>query len=56
MKEITRRKKLAVAQCFLKGYTYKETEEETGVSHGSIVNIVKELETGKLYIPRIASE
>lgn len=51
MNEIPRTKKLSVAQCFLKGDTYKEIEAETGVSHGSIVNIVKELESGKLNIP-----
>jgi hypothetical protein len=31
----------------------KEIEEETGVSHGSIANIVREIEQGKLTIPSI---
>jgi len=36
---------------YLLGYTYKEIEEETGISHGSIANIVSELEDGDLNIP-----
>ena len=51
MKEISRAKKLEVAQRYLLGYTYGEIEEETGVSHGSIANIVGEIENGKLIIP-----
>jgi predicted nucleic acid-binding Zn-ribbon protein len=35
----------------LLGYTYKEIEEETGISHGSIANIVSELEDDDLNIP-----
>jgi len=54
MKEISRAKKLEVAQCFLLGYTYGEIEGETGVSHGSIANIVREIENGKLTIPGTA--
>lgn len=30
MKEITRTKRLEVAQCYLLGYTYRDMEEETG--------------------------
>lgn len=33
MKEISRVKRLEVAQCYLLGYTYKEIEEKTGMSH-----------------------
>ena len=51
MKEIPGNKKLEVAQCYILGLTYKEIEDETGVSHGSVVNIVKELESGKSDIP-----
>ncbi len=51
MKEIPRTKKLEVAQYYLLGYGYKDIEEKTGVSHGTVVNIVKEIETGKLDIP-----
>jgi len=51
MKEITRTKRLEVAHYYLLGYTYKEIEEETGISHGSIANIVSELEGNDLNIP-----
>jgi predicted nucleic acid-binding Zn-ribbon protein len=51
MKEISRDKRLEVAQYYLLGHTYKEIEAQTGVSHGSITNIVQELENGKLEIP-----
>jgi len=50
MKEITRTKKLEVAHYYLLGYTYREIEEETGVSHGSIANIVSEIENSSLTI------
>lgn len=48
MKEISRVKRLEVAQCYLLGYTYKEIEEKTGMSRGSIANIVSEIENGIL--------
>ena len=51
MKEIPRAKKLEVAQYYILGYPYGDIENRTGVSHGSIVNIVKELEDGKLTVP-----
>lgn len=51
MKEISRAKRVEVAHYYLLGYTYEEIEVETGVSHGSIANIVQELENGKLAIP-----
>jgi DNA repair exonuclease SbcCD ATPase subunit len=51
MKEISRVKKLEVAQYYILGYPYSDIENRSGVSHGSIVNIVKELEYGKLTIP-----
>ena len=51
MKEITRTKKLEVAHYYLLGFTYREIEEETGISHGSIANIVSEIENGSLTIP-----
>ena len=51
MKEITRTKRIEVAHYYLLGSTYKEIEEETGISHGSIANIVSELEDGGLNIP-----
>jgi chromosome segregation ATPase len=51
MKEISRAKKLEVAQYYILGYPYADIENRTGVSHGSVANIVKELEYGKLTIP-----
>jgi len=43
-------KKLEVAQHYILGCPYSEIENGTGVSHGSIVNIVKQLECGKLTV------
>ena len=54
MKEISRIKRLEVAHYYLLGYTYREIEEETGVSHGSIANIVSEIENSSLTIPGTA--
>jgi len=51
MREISRAKKLEVAQYYILGYPYSDIENRSGVSHGSVVNIVKELECGKLTIP-----
>ncbi len=51
MKEISRAKRLEVAQYYILGYPYSDIENRSGVSHGSVVNIVKELECGKLSIP-----
>jgi DNA repair exonuclease SbcCD ATPase subunit len=51
MKEIPREKKLEVAQYCILGYPYSDIENRSGVSHGSVVNIAKELECGKLAIP-----
>lgn len=51
MKEIPRTKKLDVAQYYILGYSYDNIEDKTRVSHGSIANIVRELEEGKLNIP-----
>ncbi len=56
MKEITRIKRLEVAHYYLLGYTYKEIEDETGISHGSIANIVSELEDDDLNIPGTSSD
>ena len=51
MREISRAKKLEIAQYYILGYPYSDIENRTGVSHGSVANIVKELEDGKLIIP-----
>jgi DNA repair exonuclease SbcCD ATPase subunit len=56
MKEIARAKKLEVAQYYILGHLYADIENRSGVSHGSIVNIVKELECGKLAIPGSSSD
>ena len=53
MKELTSTKRLEAAQYYLLGYSYKEIEDETGVSHGSVVDIVKEIEDGRLTIPDV---
>ena len=53
MKKLTSTKRLEAAQYYLLGYSYKEIEDETGVSHGSVVDIVKEIEDGRLTIPGV---
>jgi len=53
MKELTRTERLEVAQYYILGHSYKEIEDETKVSHGSIVNIVKEIEGDKLTVPGV---
>jgi hypothetical protein len=50
MREISRLKKYEVAEYYLLGYSYAEIEKGTGVSHGSVANIVQELESGNLTI------
>ncbi len=56
MDKLSRAKKLEVAQYYITGLTYKEIQEKTGVSHGSIANIVTELETGELTISGTSSD
>jgi chromosome segregation ATPase len=56
MKEIPWGKRLEIARYYILGHTYKEIEEETGISHGSIANIVSEVEQGALTIPGIPSD
>ncbi len=53
MKGLTRTKKLEVAQYYVLGHSYKRIEDETKVSHGSVVNIVKEVESGQLTVPGV---
>ena len=53
MKELTNTQRLEAARYYLLGHSYKEIEDETGVSHGSVVNIVKEIEDGRLTIPGV---
>jgi predicted nucleic acid-binding Zn-ribbon protein len=56
MDPIPHEKKLEVCQQYILGYTYSEIEKKTGVSHGSIVNYIKELEAGQLVIPGVATD
>ena len=56
MKELSRAKRIEVACYYLLGYNYRDTEQETGVSHGSIGNIVAELEAGDLNIDGIITD
>jgi len=53
---ISHEKKLEVARLYLLGYTYEKIEKETGVSHGSISNIIKELLAGQLTIPGVPTD
>ncbi len=56
MDTISHEKRLEVAQLYLLGYTYAEIEKKTGVSHGSISNIVNELQAAQLTIPGVSSD
>ncbi len=56
MKEVPRRKRMEVAILYLTGHTYRQIEEETGVSHGSVANVIRELEEGALTIPGVATD
>lgn len=50
---ISHEKRLDIARYYLLGSTYAEIEKKTGVSHGSVANVIKELETGHLTIPGV---
>ncbi len=56
MDTISHQKKLEVAMLYLRGNTYAEIETKTGISHGSISNIIKELLSGQLIIPGVPSD
>jgi predicted nucleic acid-binding Zn-ribbon protein len=51
MKEISRAKRQEVVQYYLLGHSYEEIARETGVSHGTVANIVREVDNGALAIP-----
>jgi predicted transcriptional regulator len=51
MKEISTAKRQEVVHYYVLGYSYEDIVRETGVSHGSVVNIIKEVEDGRLAIP-----
>jgi DNA-directed RNA polymerase specialized sigma24 family protein len=46
MKEISRAKRQEVVQYYVLGYSYEEIVRETGVSHGSVANIIKDVGDG----------
>jgi len=54
--EISHENRLEVAMLYLRGNTYKEIETKTGLSHGSISNIVNKLLSGQLVIPGVPSD
>ncbi len=56
MAEISHENRLEVAMLYLRGNTYKEIETKTGLSHGSISNIVNKLLSGQLVIPGVPSD
>ncbi len=56
MAEISHENRLEVAMLYLRGNTYKEIEAKTGLSHGSISNIVNKLLSGQLVIPGVPSD
>ncbi len=48
--------KIEVAQLFILNHSYAEIEKKTGVSHGSISTIIKQLLAGQIIIPEVPSE
>ncbi|MFC2014789.1 hypothetical protein ACFLUP_02215 [Chloroflexota bacterium] len=56
MEPIQHDKRLEVGRYYLLGFTNAETEKKTGVSHGSVVTIIKELVSGHLIIPGVAAD
>lgn len=56
MEGIPMAKRVEVARYYILGYPYTQIEEKTGVSHGAVVNVIKELEIKKLSIPGLPSD
>ena len=56
MRRVSRVIRIEVVNQYLLGNNYREIAEETGVSHGSIVNIIRELEKGELAIDGASNE
>ncbi|MBA7641355.1 hypothetical protein ES703_49032 [subsurface metagenome] len=56
MAKISNEKKIEVARLFILNHSYSEIMEITGVSHGSISTIIKQLLAGQLIIPGVPSE
>ena len=53
---ITHEQKIEVGRYYVLGYTVSTIEELSGISHGAICAIIKELESSKLQIPGVPSE
>jgi len=53
---ISHEQKLEVARLYLLDYTWEEIKKETGVSHGSVSDIVKKLLAGELTIPGVPAD
>jgi chromosome segregation ATPase/transposase-like protein len=51
MKELSREKRQEVVQHYILGCSYEEITGETGVSHGTVANIIREVDNGQLTIP-----
>ena len=56
MSHISHEQKLEVARLYLLDYTWEEIKKETGVSHGSVSDIVKKLLAGELTIPGVPAD
>ena len=56
MDKLSMEKKIEVARLFILNHSYSEIMEITGVSHGSISTIIKQLLAGQLIIPGVPSE
>ena len=56
MDKLSNEKKIEVALLFILNNSYTEIEKKTGVSHGSISTIIKQLMAGQLIIPGVPSE
>ncbi len=56
MKELSINKKETVIRLFLEGYPYGEISKQTGVSKGSVANIVDDFREGNIPIPPVMAE
>jgi chromosome segregation ATPase len=56
MREVAREKRQEVVQHYLLGSSYEEIVKETGVSHGTMANIIREVENGQLSIAGSTSD
>jgi len=56
MEKLSNEKTIEVARLFILNHSYSEIEKKTGVSHGSISTIIKQLLAGQLTIHGVPSE